>query len=70
MIIRLNKKLYKRRAIADTLAEFDDFGSFALRTEDDYFVIEISDPDPDFVDVLPHEIANFALANTIEARRV
>ena len=67
--LRLHKDLYGLTAVRAVLADFEDFGTFEMRKEDDYMVVEIRDPDPDFADVLEHEIANLALAETVDRRR-
>jgi hypothetical protein len=61
--------LYPIGVIKDCLVEFEEFGEFEVGREDDYVVVQIANPDPDFADVLHHEIGNFILAATIEHKR-
>ena len=67
--LRLHKDLYGLTALRAVLADFEDFGTFDVRKEGDYTVVEIQDPDPDFADVLENEIANLALAETVDRKR-
>ena len=67
--LRLHRKIYKPSAVRAVLADFAEFGTFELRREGDYTLVEIRDPDPDFADILPHEIANSALAETVDQQK-
>lgn len=67
--LRLHKKIYQPAAVREAVDAFADFGTFDVATDGDYVVVEISDPDPDFADVLHLELANFALASAVEKVR-
>ncbi len=67
--LRLHKDLYGLAVVRAVVKDFEEFGSFEVRKDGDYTVVEIRDPDPDFKDVLEHEIANLALAETIDRKR-
>jgi hypothetical protein len=70
MELRLNKKIYSSTGVKECLEAYEDFGTYKVSTEGDYILIAISEPDKDFEDVLPQEIANFVLAHEIEKRRL
>ena len=67
--LRLHKDLYGLAAVRAIVTDFEEFGTFEVRKDGDYTIVEIQDPDPDFKDVLAHEIANLALAETIDRKR-
>jgi len=56
-------------SLQEVMDSFADFGTFKLERDGEYLVLEISDMDEEFVEILPHEIANYALAQTIENLR-
>jgi len=68
--LRLHRRIYRAGAVKEALEAFEDFGTFELDRDGDYLVVSIRDPDPDFAAVLPHEIANFALAGTVDRLRL
>ncbi len=70
MELRLNKKIYSSAAIKECLDAYEEFGTYEVSKDGDYILIKISDPDKDFVKVLPQEIANYVLAHEIEKRRL
>ena len=67
--IRLHKSIYLRRAIADAMATFEDFGTFELSRDGDHHQVLISAVDPEVEGDIVGEFCNFALANTIERKR-
>lgn len=67
--LHLHRELYAEQAIADAAATFADFAKFAIRTEGDYAVIEMTDIDTDAEGDVVAEFCNFALANTAVMRK-
>jgi len=67
--LRFHRKIYDLTSLKEVMTSFEDFGSFKLERDGEYHVLEISDMDSEFKEILPHEIANFALANSIENLR-
>ncbi len=67
--LRLHHKIYLPSAVQETIDAFADFDKFELSTEGDYAVIQISEPDEDFAEILDLEFANYALANSVEKVR-
>ena len=67
--LRFHRKIYRMGSLQEVMDSFADFGSFNLERDGEYLVLEISDMDEEFEEILPHEIANFALAQTIENLR-
>ena len=67
--VRFHRSLYTEEAIADAAAAFAELASFAVRSDGDHHVVEISaiarDVDGDVV----AEFCNFALANSARGRR-
>ncbi len=63
-IVKLHRGLYLQQAIADAAATFADFASFAVRTDGDHFVVEVSDINTSVDGDVVAEFCNFALANT------
>ena len=62
--VKLHRGLYLRQAIADAAATFADFACFAVRTDGDHFVVEVSDINTSVDGDVVAEFCNFALANT------
>jgi hypothetical protein len=67
--IRLHRALYAHGAIADAAKSFGDFASFALRIDDEHFVVDVSDVDREVEGDVVAEFTNFALANTAVRRK-
>ncbi len=67
--IRFHRSLYTEEAIAEAAATFADLATFAVRTDGDHHVVDISaiarDVDGDVV----AEFCNFALANSARGLR-
>ncbi len=63
--------LYRREAIEEAVAAFAGFAKLTLRVEDGVAEVLVSEVAPAHVEVLEHELANFALFQTaVLARRV
>jgi len=67
--LRFHRKIYRMGSIQEVMDSFQEFGSFNLERDGEYLVLEISDIDEEYQEILPHEIANYALAQTIENLR-
>ena len=67
--LRFHRKIYRMGSLQEVMESFGEFGTFNLEKDGEYFVLEISDMDEEFEEILPHEIANYALAQTIENLR-
>ena len=67
--LRFHRKIYRIGSLQEVMESFADFGTFELERDGDYLVLSISDMDEEFEEILPHEIANYALAQTIENLR-
>ena len=67
--LRFHRKIYRMGSLQEVMDSFADFGTFKLERDGEYLVLEISEMDEEFVEILPHEIANYALAQTIENLR-
>ena len=67
--VRFHRTLYTEEAIADAAATFAELATFAVRSDGEHHVVEISaiarEVDGDVV----AEFCNFALANSARARR-
>lgn len=62
--VKLHRALYAHDAIREAAATFADFASFKLSLEDDHFIVEIGDIEPDVDGDVVAEFCNFALAHT------
>lgn len=67
--VRLHQTLYTEEAIAEAAATFDGFASFAVRTDGDHHVVDVSDITRDVDGDVVAEFCNFALANSARGRR-
>ena len=67
--IRLHKSMYMQQAIREAVRTFEDFATFDLSTDGDYYVVGIRDLDADVDGDIVGEFNNFALVNTIERKR-
>jgi len=67
--VRLHQALYTAQAITEAAATFEGLASFAVRTDGEHHVVEVSaiarDVDGDIV----AEFCNFALANSARGHR-
>jgi len=67
--IKLHRALYAHDAITDAADTFADFASFALRTEGEHYVVDLTDISVDVEGDVVAEFCNFALANTAVRRK-
>jgi hypothetical protein len=67
--VKLHRALYVHEAITEAATTFADFASFAVRSEGDHYVVDISDIDREVEGDVVAEFCNFALANTAVRRR-
>ncbi len=62
--IRFHRELYAEDAIAAATATFADYAKFAVATDGEHFVVEVSDVDAEVEGDVVAEFCNFALANS------
>ena len=67
--IKLHRALYLRDAIDDAAATFADFAAFTVRSDGNYYVVDVADIDREVEGDVVAEFCNFALANTAVRRR-
>jgi hypothetical protein len=67
--VRLHRALYRHEAITEAAATFADFASFAVRSEGDHYVVDVTDVTPDVEGDVVAEFCNFALAHTAVRRK-
>ena len=67
--VKLHRALYQRDAIDDAAATFADFAAFTVRSDGDYYVVDVADIDREVEGDVVAEFCNFALANTAVRRR-
>jgi len=67
--VRFHQTLYTAEAIAEAAATFDGFASFAVRTDGDHHVVDVSAITRDVDGDVVAEFCNFALANSARSRR-
>ena len=67
--VKLHRALYAHDAITDAAETFADFASFALRTDGEHYVVDLSDISADVEGDVVAEFCNFALANTAVRRK-
>ena len=69
VVVRLHRTLYTAEAITEAAATFAELATFAVRTDGDHHVVDVSaiarDVDGDVV----AEFCNFALANSARGLR-
>lgn len=63
--LRLHNYLYSEPAISEAIATFADFATFEIRSEDDHYVVDISNVSTEVEGDVIGEFCNFALANSI-----
>lgn len=68
MKLRLHRRIYRGESIRIARDAFIELASIGLTRDGNYTVVEFSEVDPDVSDVICEEFANFALAESIEAR--
>ena len=67
--VKLHRALYQRDAIDDAAATFADFAAFTVRSDGDYYVVDVTEIARDVDGDVVAEFCNFALANTAVRRR-
>jgi len=67
--VRLHRELYSEGAIGDAAATFADFARFAVRREEDHYVVELTEIDREVEGDVVAEFCNFALANSAVHRK-
>ena len=67
--VKLHRALYIEEAIAEAAATFADFAAFAVRTDGDHHVVDVTDINRDVDGDVVAEFCNFALANTARRQR-
>lgn len=60
--------LYAPEAVKLAAAAFEHLGKITLEQQDDALVLEMTEADPEVADVLLDELANHALALTVQSR--
>jgi hypothetical protein len=66
--VKLHRSLYTQRAIEDAAATFADFATFAVRTEGDHYVVDVTHINHEVDGDVVAEFCNFALAHTANQR--
>ncbi len=61
--VKLHRTLYPQDAIAAAAATFADFATFAIGSDGDYYVVEMTNITTDVEGDVVAEFCNFALAN-------
>ena len=67
--VKLHRALYAHDAITDAAETFADFASFALRTDGEHYVVDLTEISADVEGDVVAEFCNFALANTAVRRK-
>ena len=67
--VRLHRALYAEAAIRQAAETFTDFAAFAVRAEDDHWVVDVRDIARDVDGDVVAEFCNFALAHTALRRK-
>jgi hypothetical protein len=67
--VRFHQALYTHDAIQEAAVTFEGFASFAVRTDGDHHVVDVTDITRDVDGDVVAEFCNFALANSARGRR-
>jgi len=67
--VKLHRALYAHDAITDADETFADFASFAVRTDGEHYVVDLTEISADVEGDVVAEFCNFALANTAVRRK-
>ena len=67
--VRLHRALYVEDAITEAASTFAGLASFAIRTDGEHFVVDVSDIARGVDGEVVAEFCNFALANSARRRR-
>jgi hypothetical protein len=68
MELKLDSKLYSKKAVAEAVEAFAELASISVGAEAERFIVSFSQIDPDYDTILVDEFANYALGLTIEGR--
>jgi hypothetical protein len=69
MTVRFHQTLYTEEAITEAADTFAGLASFAVRSEGEHHVVEVSEITRDVDGDVVAEFCNFALANSARAQR-
>lgn len=64
--IKFSKKIYNKKAIEMSMADFSELASFSMKKADNYFIVSIDDINKDFLTSIKNEFSNYVLAKTIQ----
>ena len=67
--VKLHRVLYAQQAITDATAAFADFASFAVHSDGDHYVVDVSGINADVEGDVVAEFCNFALATSASLRK-
>ena len=67
--VRFHRSLYTEEAITEAAATFAELATFAVRTDGDHHVVDVSAIARDVEGDVVAEFCNFALANSARGRR-
>ncbi len=67
--VRFHRSLYTEEAIAEAAATFAELATFAVRTDGDHHIVDVSGIARDVDGDVVAEFCNFALANSARGRR-
>jgi len=68
MTLRFHRQLYDGKAVDAAVKQFDDFATYELSEEPDYWVVAVGGADDAELKQLVGELGNFALGLTIQQR--
>ena len=68
-VVKLHRALYVEDAITEAAATFADFAAFAVQTDGEHYVVDVTDINLDVDGDVVAEFCNFALANTAIRRK-
>ena len=61
MLVKLNKKLYKLKAIKSAIKTYRQLADFNLKTKGKYFEVSIKNIDKDVENIIKDEFCNYIL---------
>lgn len=67
--LRFHRTLYTEDAIKEAAATFEGLASFAIRTDGEHHVVDVTDVARDVDGDVVAEFCNFALANSARSQR-
>jgi len=67
--LRFHRTLYMLQAVREAARIYGEFAKFQISTDGDYYVANVSDPDPEVDGDIAREFANQALVGSIARRR-